>query len=126
MADNVIVASKMKEMISGMGCNTGGDVAETLNGMCMWLINEACTRTGANGRKTVRSYDFVASQSNDGASLAVASKVKEAIRAAGMNCGGDALDGLNAYLGWAVASAAGRAKANGRKTVRGHDVMVDQ
>jgi hypothetical protein len=56
--------------------------------------------------------------------LLVGSKVKAAIKATGCNTGGDAIEGLNAWVGWLISQAAARAQANGRKTVRGHDFMV--
>ena len=56
--------------------------------------------------------------------LLVASKVKAMIKDAGCNTAGDALDGLNGYVGWLVAQAARRASENGRKTVRAHDFMI--
>ena len=56
--------------------------------------------------------------------LLVASKVRQMIKDAGCNTAGDALDGLNAYVGWLVAQAAKRAGENGRKTVRAHDFIV--
>ena len=56
--------------------------------------------------------------------LLVSSKVRQMIKDAGCNTAGDALDGLNAYVGWLVAQAAQRASQNGRKTVRAHDFMV--
>ena len=57
-------------------------------------------------------------------SLIVGSKVKAALKDAGCNVAGDALDGLNAYVYWLVEQAASRAAANGRKTVRNHDFLV--
>ena len=56
--------------------------------------------------------------------LLVASKVRQMIKDAGCNTAGDALDGLNAYVGWLVGQAAKRAAENGRKTVRAHDFMI--
>ena len=56
--------------------------------------------------------------------LLVASKVKQMIKDAGCNTAGDALDGLNGYVGWLVAQAAKRASENGRKTVRAHDFAI--
>jgi hypothetical protein len=58
-----------------------------------------------------------------GESLLVASKVKAQIKAAGCNTAGDALDGLNGWVGWLIQQATARAAANGRKTVRAHDFM---
>jgi hypothetical protein len=56
--------------------------------------------------------------------LLVASKVRQMIKDAGCNTAGDALDGLNGYVGWLVQQAARRAAENGRKTVRAHDFMI--
>jgi hypothetical protein len=56
--------------------------------------------------------------------LLVGSKVKAAIKEADCNTGGDALDGLNAWVHWLIGQATARAGANGRKTVRAHDFMV--
>lgn len=56
--------------------------------------------------------------------LLVGSKVKAAIKEAGCNTGGDALDGLNAWVHWLIGQATSRADANGRKTVRAHDFML--
>ncbi|HEY0480895.1 MAG TPA: hypothetical protein VGD37_25445 [Kofleriaceae bacterium] len=56
--------------------------------------------------------------------LLVSSKVRQLIKDAGCNTAGDALDGLNAYVGWLVKQAAKRASENGRKTVRAHDFII--
>jgi len=56
--------------------------------------------------------------------LLVASKVRQMLKDADRNVAGDALEGLNAYVGWLVQQAAARAKENGRKTVRAHDFMI--
>lgn len=56
--------------------------------------------------------------------LLVGSKVKAAIKEADCNTGGDALEGLNAWVHWLISQATQRAAANGRKTVRAHDFMV--
>ena len=56
--------------------------------------------------------------------LIVASKSKCAISAQGCNTGGDAVEGLNAWVHWLIGQATARAKANGRKTVRAHDFII--
>ena len=53
----------------------------------------------------------------------VGSKVKAALRAQEVNVGEGTLDALNGMLHWYIQQAAARAKANGRKTVRPHDVI---
>jgi len=55
-------------------------------------------------------------------SLVVASKLKEAVKGHGMMCAGDLVDGASEVLDELVAKACGRAKANGRKTVRKADL----
>jgi len=56
----------------------------------------------------------------------VGSKVKAAIKAAGCNSSADVIDALNDYVHWVIGQAAARASANGRKTVRGHDILVKE
>ena len=56
--------------------------------------------------------------------LLVGSKVRQAIKDADCNTGGDAVEGLNEWVHWLIAQATARAVANGRKTVRAHDFMV--
>jgi len=53
--------------------------------------------------------------------LVVTSKVKEAIKAEGCNTASDAVEAISAKVNTMVKEAAERAKANGRKTVRGVD-----
>ena len=56
--------------------------------------------------------------------LLVGSKTKAALKAHDVNVAGDALDSLNMVVYWYIDQAAKRATANGRKTVRGHDILA--
>jgi len=56
--------------------------------------------------------------------LLVGSKTKDALRSQDVNVAGDALDALNGLVHWYCEQAAKRAKANGRKTVKGHDFLI--
>ena len=56
--------------------------------------------------------------------LLVGSKVKAALRAQGVNVGEGTIDTLNGMIHWYVKQASLRAKANGRKTTRPHDVIL--
>lgn len=56
--------------------------------------------------------------------LVVGSKARQAIKDAGCNTGGDALEGLNEWVHWLLGQAVARAAANNRKTVRAHDFMA--
>tara|TARA_B100000029_G_scaffold58043_1_gene52397 strand:+ start:9530 stop:9991 length:462 start_codon:yes stop_codon:yes gene_type:complete len=55
-------------------------------------------------------------------SMVYNSKMKEAIKAGGCNTAGDASGALNAAVEAAVATAVARCGANGRKTIRAHDI----
>ncbi len=55
----IIVNSKAKAILKKAGCNTAGDALDGLNGYAYWLLEQAAKRAKANGRKTVRDYDFV-------------------------------------------------------------------
>ncbi len=55
-------------------------------------------------------------------SYVVASKVKDLLKSMGMMTAGDFADHLSNELEAMVKKAAGRAKANDRKTVRGTDL----
>lgn len=55
-------------------------------------------------------------------SYVVASKVKELLKKHDMMTSGDLMDSLSAHVEAAVEKAAGRAKENGRKTVRACDL----
>ena len=56
--------------------------------------------------------------------LLVGSKVRSMLKDAGCNTASDALEGLNAYVGWLIQQAAKRASENNRRTVRAHDFIV--
>lgn len=59
-----------------------------------------------------------------GGEFIVRSKVKEALSKMGCNSSSDMTGALNGLVGWYLQQAAARAKANKRKTVRGHDFMA--
>ena len=52
----LVVKSKVKEVVDGK--NVSGDFAESLNEMLVWVVNQACKRAEANGRKTVGARDL--------------------------------------------------------------------
>ena len=56
--------------------------------------------------------------------LVVKSKVKELIAKGGCRSSGDVFDAVNATVAWYLEQATKRCKANGRQTVRGHDVCI--
>ena len=57
-----------------------------------------------------------------GTSYIVASKIKELVKKGKLKCASDVVDALNHLVIYSVSKGAERAKANGRKTLRGADV----
>ena len=56
--ETLFVASKVKDSIRSHKMNVAGDALEGLNEVIHRYIEQASTRAGANGRKTVRAHDF--------------------------------------------------------------------
>lgn len=56
----LLVGSKTKAALKAMDVNVAGDALEALNGIVYWYLDQAAKRAKANGRKTVRGYDFMA------------------------------------------------------------------
>ncbi len=54
--------------------------------------------------------------------LVVASKVKDVVKAAGLQSSGDLVDGVSERVHTLIKDAIARAKANGRATVRPYDL----
>ncbi len=54
--------------------------------------------------------------------VVIASKIKDVIKAAGLQSSGDLVDGVSAKVHDMLAAAIQRAKANGRATVRPYDL----
>lgn len=55
----LLVASKVRQQIRDAGCNVAGDALDGLNAYVAWLITQAAKRANENGRKTVRTHDFI-------------------------------------------------------------------
>jgi histone H3/H4 len=52
----LVVKSKVKDVAKGH--NVSGDLADSLNEMLTWCVEQACARAEANGRKTVGARDL--------------------------------------------------------------------
>ncbi len=57
-----------------------------------------------------------------GPSLVVQSKVKDVVRKAKMKCSSDVIDAVSRLVNTTLLKGVERAKANGRKTLRGADL----
>jgi histone H3/H4 len=61
--DVLVVGSKVKAALKGSGkatFNVSGDTLEALNELVYQAVEQAQKRCAANGRKTIRPYDFIA------------------------------------------------------------------
>ncbi len=55
------------------------------------------------------------------------SRAKEFMKQNGKyNVAGDCIDALNKHLHWLISQGQKRAEANGRKTVRGYDILIKE
>ncbi|GMU61099.1 MAG: hypothetical protein AMXMBFR34_28620 [Myxococcaceae bacterium] len=57
----LVIASKAKSVLKDADCNVAGDALNGLNAYVYWLLEQAAKRAKENGRKTVRSHDFILS-----------------------------------------------------------------
>ena len=60
----LLVGSKTKEALKGSGkttFNVSSDTLDALNEYVYWLVDQAQKKCAANGRKTIRPYDVLAS-----------------------------------------------------------------
>ncbi|MDZ7798175.1 MAG: hypothetical protein U5L76_01005 [Patescibacteria group bacterium] len=55
---NLVVGSKVKEAIKAKGCHTSGELIDALDQKVASLLNDACERTQANKRSTVKPQDL--------------------------------------------------------------------
>ncbi len=116
-----IVASKVKEYVNGKGMMSSGDLAEHLSKTLEMWLSQGTKAANANDRKTVRGCDILVF-SPSSQSFVVASAIKQYINGKGMMASGDLPEMGSGLVQWLLDSALARAKANGRKTVRGEDL----
>ena len=55
---NLVVASKVKEMIRASGCRASGDLVEAVTSKVNAVLRDAVSRCKANSRGTVRPQDL--------------------------------------------------------------------
>ena len=119
MAEMIIVKSKIRDV--AQGCNVAGDFPQALNEMTVQCIQWAVKRADGNGRKTVQAKDTFIGKLTAKEMLVSKSRVKEAVGGQ-HNVAGDFAEALNESVTWMVEQAAGRAEANGRKTISAKDL----
>lgn len=122
MADQLITISKVKDIISGGGMRTDGNLPDALNGRVDQLVRGAMKRARENGRATVRPEDLGGSKAFNAGSVTVASRVSGVVRDAGLRVDGSLVDAVNGHVQAMVKEGMEKAKANGRSTVRPYDL----
>jgi len=58
MAENLVVQSKVKDLIKNMNMRASGDFADGMSTQVEKMVKAACKRAKDNGRQTVRAYDI--------------------------------------------------------------------
>ncbi len=56
--ESVVVASKIRDAIRDLGCQTSGDLPEALSERIHQMLTQAVERAKSNGRATVRPHDL--------------------------------------------------------------------
>ena len=54
----VVVASKVKDAVKDLGCQSSGDLVEALSDLVHDKLQDAAHRAKENGRATVRRHDL--------------------------------------------------------------------
>lgn len=58
MAKNYVYKSKVQELLKEHGMRMSGDATDAVDQMIEDAVKKAAERAKANGRKTVKGYDF--------------------------------------------------------------------
>jgi histone H3/H4 len=122
MAEQLVTISKVKEVISSADMRTDGSLPDALNGCVRDLLHGAASRARENGRKTVRPDDLGGRGVANPASVTVASRVRGVIGSSDLRVDGSLPDAVNGHVHAMLQEAIGRARANGRSTVRPYDL----
>lgn len=122
MAESVITISKVRDVISAAGMRTDSALPDELNQRVLTLISGAIQRARDNGRSTVRADDLAGQRAFDPVGVTLAGRVQAVIRAAGVRVGGNLVDALNGHVHAILTEGIEKARANGRSTVRPHDL----
>lgn len=122
MAEQLVTVSKIREVVSGADMRTDSNLPDAFNACLHELLNGAIDRTRENDRATVQPADLAGQAAQNPASLTVASRLKEAIKAAGLRSSGELPGAVDGHAHAILEEAITRARANGRSTVRPHDL----
>lgn len=122
MAEQLITVSRVRDVIGSKDKRVDSALPDALNSCVNDLVNGGIKRARDNGRKTVRPEDLAGPSAYNAESLTVASRVKAAISGQDLRSDSGLVDALNGKVQAMLSEAAERAGANGRSTVRPHDL----
>ncbi|MGH3442142.1 MAG: hypothetical protein ACRDUY_08895, partial [Nitriliruptorales bacterium] len=122
MAEQLITVSRVRDVIGSKDKRVDSGLPDALNACVSDLLNGAMRRAKNNGRKTVRPEDLAGPGAYNAESLTVASRVKAAVSGQDLRSDSGLVDALNGRVQAMLGEAADRAGANGRSTVRPHDL----
>ncbi len=122
MAESVITVSKLREVIGGGDLRVDNALPDAVNRCVLDLVEGAVRRARQNGRSTVRPDDLAGQRAFDPVGVTVASRVQGLIREAGLRVDGNLVDALNGHVQAILKEGMEKARANGRSTVRPHDL----
>jgi histone H3/H4 len=125
MADQLVTVSQIKQVIGGADMRTDGELPNQLNDTVLEMLNGAIARAQENGRKTVRPEDLAGWETEEEpAGLTVASRVRGVVQSAELRVDSSFPDAVNSHVQSLLEEAIQRAQANGRSTVRPHDLAT--
>lgn len=120
----LIVASRLKDyVLEKYGLRVSANVVDVLSDRVRHLADEATTRAGFDGRKTIKDRDVTRPEYVVGGPvLIIVSRFKSYVRTASeMNTAANVFDVLSEHVRILTDRAAGQAVKNGRGTLLGRD-----
>jgi hypothetical protein len=119
----VVVGSKVKDVVREAGFAEEGNVVAALGELVLRNLHAAMERAEKNGRYVLEPTDLSCpAAAVAGRRLTKAAIIAEIARDAGFEVGRGFLAALNDYADMALEQGLRRAAANGRSTVRPHDL----
>lgn len=126
----VVVGSKVKEVVKEAGLRSDGELVQALSEQVVGAVRDAMRRAAWNHRESLGFHDLtcwpeldaaVARVSNDG-KLIIPGLLRMRLRERGFSADREMMEAINAKTWLILEDAIQRAIANGRKTVRPHDL----
>lgn len=126
----VVVGSKIKEVVKEAGLRSDGELVQALSEQVIGAVRDAMHRAAWNHRESLRFHDLTCWPELDAArvtsandnQLIIPGLLRIRIRERGFFADREMMEAINAKTWLILEDAIQRATANGRKTVRPHDL----